>query len=86
MREIRSLESCPFCGGEIEHYTVGYTGPKADTLSVQCDKCHMYLQIDIEHFRYSSSSTEDLSMDAIDIFNSRPNSCSNSNHCENFTN
>ena len=65
----RVLKGCPFCGGEIEHYSIGYTGPKADSLSVQCDKCHLYLQIDLEHIRYSS--TEDLSMDAIDIFNCR---------------
>ena len=91
MSYIRSLKSCPFCGEEIKHYSVGYTGPIADSLSVQCDKCHMYMQIDLEHIRYGSlvsdnKTIEDLSMDAIDIFNNRPDSCSNSNHCENFTN
>ena len=80
MSYIRSLKPCPFCGEEIKHYSVGYTGPIADSLSVQCDKCHMYMQIDLEHIRYGS--TEDLSMDAIDIFNSRPDSCVNSNNCE----
>lgn len=84
MSYIRSLKSCPFCGEEIKHYSIGYTGPIADSLSVMCDKCHMYLKIDLEHIRYSSK--EDLSMDAIDIFNNRPDSCSNSNHCEDFTN
>lgn len=88
MSYIRSLKPCPFCGEEIKHYSVGYTGPVADSLSVQCDKCHMYIQIDLEHIRYISDNkiVEDLSMDAIDIFNNRPDSCSNSNHCEDFTN
>ena len=61
----RKLKTCPFCGEEIEHYSVGYTGTKADSLSFQCDKCHLYLQIDL-NFDFD----RDRVIDAIDIFNS----------------
>ena len=81
----RKLANCPFCGGEIEHYTLDYIGPRVVGLNVKCDKCHMSLWIDINDGLRSDSLT-DVMMDAIDIFNNRPDSCSNSNHCENFTN
>ena len=76
----RKIKTCPFCGEEIERYTIDYIGPRAVGLNVKCDKCRMSLWIDCEEGRLDSND------DAIDIFNNRPDSCSNSNHCENFTN
>jgi len=62
------LKPCPFCGGEISHYTVGYIGKTPTELDVQCNNCCVKFEINTE---FANFPMIDGPKNAIDIWNRR---------------
>ena len=63
------LKGCPFCGKDIESYTISYEGPVATGLEATCNFCHARFYI--EPLKYYMNGRGNSNMDAIDIWNMR---------------
>ena len=67
------LKECPFCGKEIKHYNVGYTGDIATKLEATCNYCCAEIRIEPPIF-YTENEDAIVSYDdAIAIWNRRAN-------------
>lgn len=65
------LKPCPFCGKEVEHYTIGYQGPYASELEVACEGCNAHICINIPERYYSNNVLYVFGLDAVERWNSR---------------
>lgn len=65
------LKPCPFCGKEVEHYTIAYQGPKASELEVVCEECHAHIRIIIPEWYFRNDTLSILDLDAVERWNRR---------------
>lgn len=71
MAEGIELKPCPFCGREVEHYSIRYTGPWADVAEIRCDNCGADFHIETAEYVYGNRARARMPKDAIGIWNSR---------------
>lgn len=64
------LKSCPFCGKEVEHYTIVYKGPTASELEVACEGCNAQICINVPQY-YSDDRLYIFGSDAVERWNNR---------------